>query len=125
MTRYEDDRGSHDTRFANPSNDYQGFKLEMDPGTARALEQQRTIRQAEFERMNASFRERIATMGVALWCDPGDHPFKGGIPGSQSYVGTEVNDDGKEVQVQMNVCPEHTFRSLQKDETTPQISAPN
>lgn len=87
-----------------------------DPAVLRSYEQQQeNIRLAEYEQQNGSFRERIRTMGVALWCDPGDHPFKGGVPGSQSYVGTEVNDDGKEVQVTMNVCPEHTFRSLQED----------
>jgi hypothetical protein len=57
-------------------------------------------------------KEHVIVMGVALWCDPGDHAFKGGTPGSQSFMGTEVDDEGKEKNVQVNVCPDHTFRTL-------------
>ena len=88
----------------------------MDHATAMALAR---AQQANPETLR--IKEHVNAMGVALWCDPGDHAFKGGTSGSQSFTGTKVNDEGREESVQINVCAEHAFNSvLDKDKKEPQ-----
>jgi ribosomal protein L37AE/L43A len=54
------------------------------------------------------------TVSTVLWCDAGDHAFKGGRPGSQSVQGTEINEEGNAVSVQQDVCPECAVEARQR-----------
>jgi len=50
------------------------------------------------------------------WCDGADHAFKAGQRGSTRMAGTEVNDDGMAVTVEMNYCRDHNpFRRQYED----------
>jgi hypothetical protein len=51
-------------------------------------------------------------MSTALWCDPGEHAFKGGEPGSQSFDGSRVNEDGHATNVRVDVCAKHAFQTV-------------
>lgn len=48
-------------------------------------------------------------MSNVKWCDIGEHAFKAGAPGSQTITGTEWDEDGNSLQVQQDVCPDHSF----------------
>lgn len=50
-------------------------------------------------------------MSAVAWCDYGNHSFKKGAVGSQSFTGTEYGDDGQPISKQMDVCAEHSFRA--------------
>jgi len=49
-------------------------------------------------------------MSNVKWCDPGEHAFKAGVPGSQSFSGTSVDESGNIVQMSMDACPDHSFQ---------------
>lgn len=51
-------------------------------------------------------QQRSMSVSNVKWCDAGDHPFKAGRPGSQSVMGTEIDDHGNAVNVAQDVCPE-------------------
>lgn len=59
--------------------------------------------------------------GVA-WCDPGNHAFKAGEPGSQSFSGTTRDEEGNPVRIEMDACAKHSFQS-QTAQTTKVIEA--
>jgi hypothetical protein len=59
--------------------------------------------------------ERGKVMSNVLWCDPGNHVFKKGEPGSQSFNGTFVDDDGITQAQIMDVCSQHAFKSAQRE----------
>ncbi len=46
-------------------------------------------------------------MSRFLWCDPGDHPFKAGTPGSAHFQGTQTDQNGAQQTLTQDVCPEH------------------
>lgn len=50
---------------------------------------------------------RDATVSKVMWCDRGDHPFKAGAPGSSTFEGTMVDEDGVTQRVTEDVCAEH------------------
>lgn len=50
---------------------------------------------------------RNADMSKVLWCDRGDHAFKAGSPGSSTFEGTMVDDNGVTQRVTEDVCAEH------------------
>lgn len=56
-------------------------------------------------------KQEITTMSGAAWCDPGNHAFKAGEPGSQSFQGTSMDDDGNPIRMEMDACAEHSFRA--------------
>lgn len=51
-------------------------------------------------------------MSSVRWCDNGDHPFRAGLPGAQSGVVQEINDDGVPVMKEIDVCPDHTQKGI-------------
>jgi hypothetical protein len=46
-------------------------------------------------------------MSSVLWCDPGNHAFKAGSPGSVHFQGTQVNGDGADESVNTDACAVH------------------
>lgn len=56
----------------------------------------------------AEVKDGFAVSAVK-WCDKGNHAFKAGEPGSQSFTGTNRNDDGSEETVHLDMCAEHSF----------------
>lgn len=61
-------------------------------------------------------REEARAMSSVRWCDGTEegHPFRAGIPGAQSGVVTEVDDDGNSVTKEIDVCPAHTAKGVRK-----------
>lgn len=59
-------------------------------------------------------KEEVGTMSSAAWCDPGNHAFKAGEPGSQRFTGTSIDDDGNPVRMEMDACKAHSFQSPAK-----------
>lgn len=63
-------------------------------------------------------REEAQHMSSVLWCDTTEidelnphgigHAFKAGQPGSQTMTGTQINEDGFEESVRMDLCAAHT-----------------
>lgn len=62
-----------------------------------------------------------ATMSNVLWCDPGNHAFKAGQPGSQSFQGTTRDEEGNPIRIEMDACSEHSFQSQANSETVKEI----
>ena len=62
-------------------------------------------------------REDYLAMSNVLWCDPGDHAFKAGMPGSQRFNGTVIGEDGESITQLMDACPEHSFSMKRKSLT--------
>lgn len=54
-------------------------------------------------------KAEVNAMSDVKWCDPGDHAFKAGCPGSQSMTGSEVDADGIARQVNMHACAQHAY----------------
>lgn len=46
-------------------------------------------------------------MSTVLWCDKGDHAFKAGVPGALHFTGTQTDEDGRQVDMTQDICPEH------------------
>ena len=63
-------------------------------------------------------REEVGTMSSAAWCDPGNHAFQAGEPGSQRFSGTSIDAEGNPVRMEMDACKEHSFQSQAKAVTT-------
>jgi len=58
-------------------------------------------------------QRKETNVSAVLWCDKGDHAFKAGTPGSQSFRGETVGRDGQPEIVFMDVCPEHSLAATQ------------
>jgi hypothetical protein len=59
-------------------------------------------------------------MSNVAWCDPGDHAFKAGSPGSVDYTASIREDNGNKVTQTMDACGDHSpFRN----EATKQLKA--
>ena len=58
---------------------------------------------------------RGVTVSDVKWCDAGNHAFKAGTPGSQTFRGTYVNEEGMSVVANIDTCPEHAFRPSTAD----------
>lgn len=56
-------------------------------------------------------------MSNVLWCDPGDHPFKAGMPGSQRFNGTTIGEEGEVINALMDACPDHSFTTTRRSLT--------
>lgn len=63
---------------------------------------------------NMVSREEARTMSSVRWCDNGNHPFKAGIPGAQTMVGAEIDENGRPVAVEVDICPDHTQKGREK-----------
>lgn len=72
-----------------------------------SVETTKREKHTEFHKGYVPVQEAVA-MTKAHWCDVGDHAFKGGVPGSGSFTGTEYNEQGEPVQAQMDYCPDHS-----------------
>lgn len=59
--------------------------------------------------------ERVTNMSNVLWCDPGNHAFKRGEPGSQSFNGTFIDENGITQAQNMDACSEHSFGPKTKE----------
>lgn len=46
-------------------------------------------------------------MSNVLWCDPGDHAFKKGAPGSMHFDGSSIGEDGSTIDQSMDMCADH------------------
>lgn len=68
-------------------------------------------------------REEARSMSQVLWCDNGGHAFKAGAPGSQSFTGTEVDEEGNVKTVKMDVCATHTFQAMAETTTKAALTA--
>jgi hypothetical protein len=55
-------------------------------------------------------------MSKVLWCDPGDHDFKAGAPGSTHFTGTMIDNDGKTVTVDQDACRLHNPYAQKNDD---------
>lgn len=53
------------------------------------------------------------------WCDVKGHAFKAGEPGSQSFTGTVIGEDGTPTQQQMSACADHSFSTQTEASTKP------
>lgn len=62
----------------------------------------------EHEDFHRNYTNRSdGNMSTVLWCDPGDHAFKNGAPGSVHFKGSEVDNDGNETNTSIDACHEH------------------
>jgi hypothetical protein len=62
----------------------------------------------QHEAFHATFSNRIGQdMSKVLWCDPGNHAFKAGSPGSVNFQGTQIDEDGMTRTVDTDACAEH------------------
>lgn len=68
------------------------------------------IWQAQQKEIRELSERKDEPMSAVAWCDPGNHAFKAGVRGSQSFDGTFVNDEGETVRSRVDVCPEHAFQ---------------
>lgn len=59
-------------------------------------------------------KETVGTMSSAAWCDPGNHAFKAGEPGSQRFTGTSIDENGIPVRMEMDACKTHSFQPQAK-----------
>jgi hypothetical protein len=48
------------------------------------------------------------TVSTVSWCDPGNHPFKAGAPGSVDYTASVVNAEGRRETLVMDACADHS-----------------
>lgn len=63
------------------------------------------------EEFHANYVRKEDSMSSVKWCDPGNHAFKAGVPGSQSFRGTTTDENGLPVTMEMDACPNHAFNS--------------
>lgn len=63
-----------------------------------------------------NYHQQVREQNVSQvkWCDNGEHAFKANEPGSQSFQGTEYDENGTAQQVQRDVCAKHSFQSQAK-----------
>lgn len=55
-------------------------------------------------------------MSKVLWCDPGNHAFKAGSPGSIHFQGSSVGDNGEQINSDVDACIDHNpFRAEPKN----------
>lgn len=80
------------------------------------------IWQAQQKEIRELTERKEDEMSAVAWCDPGDHAFKAGVPGSQSFNGTVVNEEGQRVERRMDVCPDHAFQSPNPPESQKAIT---
>lgn len=68
---------------------------------------------AEHEQFHKSYTNRTGgIVSTVSWCDPGDHPFKAGAPGSAHYTAEAIGDDGSRQAMDMDACRDHSpFRT--------------
>ncbi len=60
-----------------------------------------------------TFSNRIGQdMSRVLWCDPGNHAFKAGSPGSVNFQGSQTEENGAVTTTDVDACAEHNpFRA--------------
>jgi len=61
-----------------------------------------------------SSREEARAMSAVAWCNPGNHAFEAGIPGSESGTMTVRDEEGQPITKTFDACPEHSFQSQRK-----------
>lgn len=64
------------------------------------------------DQFHTRLKDEATHMSNVQWCDPGNHAFKAGEKGSQSFNGTQVNEEGIPVTVRMDACSKHSFRPM-------------
>jgi hypothetical protein len=63
---------------------------------------------AEHEQFHKSYTNRTdGTMSSVTWCDPGNHAFKTGEPGSAHWEANTVGEDGAHTNGSMDACGKH------------------